>query len=122
VGRASWPVLFYSYTLASFHKQSEANEQGFPHLPFQMETINEVRAYAGSVRSSRDTVCLIGIGGSPLGAWALDCGIWGPHPEPDILAMLLLFCTKRRALIRGLRILRRPPGSMLVQSKRGLKP
>src|ERR1022692_489229 len=64
--------------LASFRKQSEANEQGFPHLPFQTETIKEVRAYA--VRGSYDTVCLIGIGGSALGAWALDCGIRGPHP------------------------------------------
>ena len=66
--------------LASFRKQSEANEQGFPHLPFQTETIKEVRAYADSVRGSYDTVCLIGIGGSALGAWALDCGIRGPHP------------------------------------------
>jgi len=66
--------------LASFRKQSDANEQGFPHLPFQTETVKEVRAYAESVRGSYDTVCLIGIGGSALGAWALDCGIRGPHP------------------------------------------
>ena len=66
--------------LASFRKRSDANEQGFPHLPFQTKTINEVRAYANSVRGSYDTVCLIGIGGSALGAWALDCGIRGPHP------------------------------------------
>jgi glucose-6-phosphate isomerase len=66
--------------LASFRKRSDANEQGFPHLPFQTKTINEVRAYAESVRGSYDTVCLIGIGGSALGAWALDCGIRGPHP------------------------------------------
>jgi glucose-6-phosphate isomerase len=25
-------------------------------------------------------VCLVGIGGSALGAWALDCGLRGPHP------------------------------------------
>lgn len=66
--------------LASFRKQSEANEQGFPHLPFQTETIKQVREYAESVRGTYDTVCLIGIGGSALGAWALDCGIRGPHP------------------------------------------
>jgi len=66
--------------LDSFRKQSEAHAQGFPHLPFQTGTIKEVRAYAESVRGSYDTVCLIGIGGSALGAWALDCGIRGPHP------------------------------------------
>ena len=32
------------------------------------------------VRGSYDTVCLVGIGGSALGAWALDCGVRGPHP------------------------------------------
>src|SRR5450432_3676723 len=66
--------------LASFQKQSGAKEQGFPHLPFQTATIKDVLAYAESVRGSYDTVCLIGIGGSALGAWALDCGIRGPHP------------------------------------------
>jgi glucose-6-phosphate isomerase len=66
--------------LAAFQKKSEAKEQGFPHLPFQTETINDVRAYAEFVRGSFDTVCLVGIGGSALGAWALDCGIRGPHP------------------------------------------
>ena len=25
-------------------------------------------------------MCLVGIGGSALGAWALDCGLRGPHP------------------------------------------
>jgi len=66
--------------LAAFRKQSEAGQQGFPHLPFQTGTINAIRAYADSVRGSYDTVCLVGIGGSALGAWALDCGIRGPHP------------------------------------------
>jgi glucose-6-phosphate isomerase len=66
--------------LASFQKQSGAKEQGFPHLPFQTATIQDINAYAESVRGSYDTVCLIGIGGSALGAWALDCGIRGPHP------------------------------------------
>jgi glucose-6-phosphate isomerase len=66
--------------LAAFQKTSEAHEQGFPHLPFQSETIKEVSAYAESVRGSYETVCLIGIGGSALGAWALDCGMRGPHP------------------------------------------
>jgi glucose-6-phosphate isomerase len=39
-----------------------------------------VAKYAASVQGTYDTVCLVGIGGSALGAWALDCGIRGPHP------------------------------------------
>ncbi len=53
---------------------------GFPHLPFDSEGINGILKYARSVKGSYDTVCLVGIGGSALGAWALDCGLRGPHP------------------------------------------
>jgi glucose-6-phosphate isomerase len=66
--------------LKSFRKQSEAGLYGFAHLPFQAQTIREIEQYAAAVRGSYDTVCLVGIGGSALGAWALDCGIRGPHP------------------------------------------
>ena len=59
--------------LAAFRKKSEAHEQGFRQLPLQTETIEQARAYAESVRGSYDTVWLAGIGGSALGAWALDC-------------------------------------------------
>lgn len=66
--------------LASFRKQSDEGQQGFPDLPFHTAVINAVRRHAESVRGSYDSVCLVGIGGSALGAWALDCGIRGPHP------------------------------------------
>ena len=66
--------------LSAFRKKSEDALYGFPHLPFQTKLINAVRTFAESVRGSFDTVCLVGIGGSALGAWALDCGIRGPHP------------------------------------------
>ena len=65
--------------LKGFQKQSDAGAVGFPHLPFQTD-IRAIAAYAREVRGSFDTVCLIGIGGSALGAWALDCGLRGPHP------------------------------------------
>src|SRR5690242_14521675 len=65
--------------LSGFRKQSESGRIGFPHLPFQTDT-RAIAAYARQVRGSYDTVCLIGIGGSALGAWALDCGLRGPHP------------------------------------------
>src|SRR5438067_13651962 len=66
--------------LKSFQKKSEQNLYGFPHLPFQANVVQAVNRYAAEVRGSYDSVCLIGIGGSALGAWALDCGIRGPHP------------------------------------------
>src|ERR1035437_8458172 len=66
--------------LKSFRKLSERGLYGFPHLPFQENVIQSIRAYAREVRGAYDTVCVVGIGGSALGAWALDCGIRGPHP------------------------------------------
>jgi glucose-6-phosphate isomerase len=66
--------------LKSFQKLSEDGRYGFPHLPFQAAVIKAATQYAAGVRGSYDTVCLVGIGGSALGAWALDCGIRGPHP------------------------------------------
>lgn len=66
--------------LNGFRKISEAGGQGFPHLPFQTQVAQEILKFSKSVRGSFDTVCLVGIGGSALGAWALDCGLRGPHP------------------------------------------
>ena len=66
--------------LASFRQQSEKGLYGFPHLPFQAEVVRSVQDSAADVRGGFDTVCVVGIGGSALGAWALDCGIRGPHP------------------------------------------
>ncbi|MGE5571118.1 MAG: hypothetical protein ACM3S5_18950 [Rhodospirillales bacterium] len=66
--------------LNGFKKISEDGLQGFPHLPFQTQTANEILKFARSVQGTFDTVCLVGIGGSALGAWALDCGLRGPHP------------------------------------------
>ena len=66
--------------LASFQKQSEAGAYGFPHLPFQTATIKGILEYEREVRGKYETVCLVGIGGSALGAWALDCAMHMPHP------------------------------------------
>ncbi|HSB15044.1 MAG TPA: hypothetical protein VLE22_11335 [Bryobacteraceae bacterium] len=66
--------------LRGFRKLSEDGRYGFPHLPFQTAVAKEITAYAAEVRKSYDTVCIVGIGGSALGAWALDCGLRGPHP------------------------------------------
>ena len=61
-------------------KLSEAGAQGFPHLPFQTEVAKEILKFAGGVRGTCDTVCVVGIGGSALGAWAIDNAMRGPHP------------------------------------------
>jgi len=66
--------------LAGFKKIVENGSIGFPHLPFQNAVAKDILKYADGVRGSYDTVCLVGIGGSALGAWALDCAIRGPHP------------------------------------------
>lgn len=66
--------------LASFREKSESGRYGFPHLPFQGKIISEVEKFAAGRRGRFETVCLIGIGGSALGAWALDCALRGPHP------------------------------------------
>jgi glucose-6-phosphate isomerase len=65
--------------LKAFQKRAE-QEIGFPHLPFQTAVIQSITRFAAEVRGSYDTVCVVGIGGSALGAWALDCGLRGPHP------------------------------------------
>lgn len=66
--------------LAGFRKLSDAGRYGFAHLPFQTGAIRAAGEYAAEMRGGFDTVCVVGIGGSALGAWALDCGIRGPHP------------------------------------------
>lgn len=66
--------------LSGFRGISERGEVGFPHLPFQQDAIDAIRQYAAGQAGSYDTVCLVGIGGSALGAWALDCAMRGPHP------------------------------------------
>jgi glucose-6-phosphate isomerase len=66
--------------LRGFRKISDAGKQGFPGLPFESRTAKDILKYAGEVRGSYETVCVVGIGGSALGAWAIDNALRGPHP------------------------------------------
>ncbi len=66
--------------LQGFRKLSDEGLYGFPKLPFETAVAREIVSYANDVRGTYDTVCVVGIGGSALGAWALDCGLRGPHP------------------------------------------
>jgi glucose-6-phosphate isomerase len=67
-------------TVTGFRRSYEQGLYGFPDLPGDRTTVKQISEYAASVQGSYDTVCIVGIGGSALGAWALDCGIRGPHP------------------------------------------
>jgi len=66
--------------LRSFRRAFDAGTYGFPGLPFDTVLAREILDYADEVSGSYDSVCLVGIGGSALGAWAVDCAIRGPHP------------------------------------------
>jgi glucose-6-phosphate isomerase len=66
--------------VASFRKSYEAGKYGFPDLPNDKGLVNEIGAVVKKLAGSYDTVCVVGIGGSALGCWALDCGLRGPHP------------------------------------------
>ena len=69
-----------SEAVENFKKANKEGRYGFPDLPDDSATTKAILKYAAGVKGSYDTVCLIGIGGSALGAWALDCGMRGPHP------------------------------------------
>lgn len=66
--------------LTAFRKSVTKGEYGFPHLPFDKAMLDAISEYAKDRAGEHDTVCVVGIGGSALGAWALDCGLRGPHP------------------------------------------
>ncbi len=66
--------------LKGFRKSFEEGKYGFPDLPLNKTLIQEIGAMAKKLSGSYDTVCVIGIGGSALGCWALDCAMRGPHP------------------------------------------
>jgi glucose-6-phosphate isomerase len=53
---------------------------GFPDLPSDKDAIRKIQRFADGIKGSYDTVCVVGIGGSALGAWAVDCGLRGQHP------------------------------------------
>ncbi len=66
--------------LAGVKELSTSGVIGFPDLPQHTVLAKEIQAYAAGLKGTYDTVCLVGIGGSALGAWALDCAARGPHP------------------------------------------
>jgi glucose-6-phosphate isomerase len=79
--------------LQGFRAGWEAGKYGFPDLPANKKLIDEINALVLKLEGSYDTICVIGIGGSALGAWAVDCALRGPHPIQGA------FSTKRPRLV-----------------------
>ena len=69
--------------LDAFRQRVESGEIGFPNLPDDRTTAAAIREFARQMRAEDnqiEDVLLIGIGGSALGAYALDAALRGPHP------------------------------------------
>ncbi len=66
--------------LQAFESRVQAGEVGFPHLPDDTATARAIEEFAAGMRPHIDDLVLVGIGGSALGASALDIAIRGPHP------------------------------------------
>jgi len=64
----------------AFAQRVESGEIGFPVLPEDKQTVRAIAEFADSMRKSVDDVLLVGIGGSALGAYAVDMALRGPHP------------------------------------------
>ena len=64
----------------SFRQRARSGEVGFPSLPKDAATARAVVEFAEDLRPKIDDVLVVGIGGSALGAYALDVAMRGPHP------------------------------------------
>ena len=64
----------------AFRRRVEKGEVGFPNLPYDDMAQRAVEQFCSGLRKKIDDVLLVGIGGSALGAYALDVAIRGPHP------------------------------------------
>ncbi len=69
-----------SHAVESFRARVDSGEVGFPKLPEDRKVAEAISEFAGDLRPDIDDVLLLGIGGSALGAYALDVAIRGPHP------------------------------------------
>ena len=80
--------------LNTFRRRVDTGEIGFPLLPLDQNTSKEIQTFADGLRSDIEAVLVLGIGGSALGAYALDTALRGPHPvqtrtrkEPRLIVM-----------------------------------
>ncbi len=66
--------------LHSFRRRVDTGEIGFPTLPLDLNSSKEIQKLADNLRGDVEAVLVLGIGGSALGAYALDVALRGPHP------------------------------------------
>jgi glucose-6-phosphate isomerase len=66
--------------VGAFKQRVDSGEIGFPGLPDDARTAAAIIEFANGLRRKIDNVLLVGIGGSALGAYALDVALRGPHP------------------------------------------
>ncbi len=66
--------------VAAFRSRVASGEIGFPALPDDRDTADAAAEFGESLRPEIENVLLVGIGGSALGAYALDIAMRGPHP------------------------------------------
>ncbi len=64
----------------AFRQRVQSGEVGFPTLPEDTEVADAIAEFANDLRPTIDDILLLGIGGSALGAYALDVALRGPHP------------------------------------------
>jgi len=64
----------------AFRGRVDSGDVGFPNLPDERSTAAAIAEFADDLRDQIDYVCVVGIGGSALGAYALDVAMRGPHP------------------------------------------
>jgi len=72
--------------VAAFRRRVDAGDIGFPNLPADRKTAAAITRFADELRPRIDDVLLVGIGGSALGAYALDVALRGPHPLQSLAA------------------------------------
>ena len=66
--------------VTAFKQRVASGEIGFPTVPDDTRTAAAIIEFANGLRRKIDNVLLVGIGGSALGAYALDVALRGPHP------------------------------------------
>ena len=64
---------------AEIEKRRAAHELGFYELPYETAVVDDIQRFADGVGQAYDTVVVLGIGGSALGALALQQALVKPH-------------------------------------------
>jgi glucose-6-phosphate isomerase len=66
--------------LEAFRVRAETGEIGFPALAEDRQAAAAIEEFAAGLRPQIADVLLVGIGGSALGAYAVDVALHGPYP------------------------------------------